>query len=625
MPIAKLIAAGLVAGAGVARPVLAQAPVRTEVFEQSILQLQASLAAGRVTSVQLVGAYLARIEAYDVGGPGLNSVLRRNPRAAAEAARLDQERKAGRIRGPLHGIPVVIKDNYTTVDLPTSGGSLGLASLTTQDEGFVVRRLREAGAIILGKTNLHELAAGITSISSLGGQTRNPYDPRRCPGGSSGGTGVAVAASFAAVGWGSDTCGSIRIPSAYNSLFGLRPTQGLVSRAGVIPLSHTQDIPGPLARTVMDLAIALDLSVGYDPADSTTAVLRDRSAPRFVEALRSPSLKGVRLGLLSNYLGDADPDIRDTVRAAAAAMKAGGAELVEVTIPGFDSLVAGTSVLNFETKYDLIDFLARIPGAPAASLTELLDRGLYHDAMEIRLRRADTVSSRDSEAYRKAMAKRSVLRDRIVAVLDSLRLDALVYPTMQRRPVLIGDPQAGGTCQLSSQSGLPALSAPAGFTADGLPVGLELIGRPFDDARLVAIAGAYEASGPRRRPPPFAPALVAGKAPAVVSFTATARRAKVAAIGAFRFDPARGELHYDVRVSGVAPGAIQAVVLRRRSGGASGPVIHRILGPGALQGRGDVVLTGTNRLALDEGRLTMELFTAGHGEAAASVILTPAR
>jgi hypothetical protein len=178
----------------------------------------------------------------------------------------------------MHGIPVIIKDNYDTGDMPTSAGSLALATSQPARDGFVVQRLREAGAIILAKSNLHELAAGITSISSLGGQTRNPYDPTRCPGGSSGGTGAAIAASFAAVGWGSDTCGSIRYPSAYASLFGLRPTMGMVSRAGIVPLSHTQDIGGPLARTATDLAIALDVTVGYDSADATTRVLRD--APR---------------------------------------------------------------------------------------------------------------------------------------------------------------------------------------------------------------------------------------------------------------------------------------------------------------------------------------------------------
>jgi Asp-tRNA(Asn)/Glu-tRNA(Gln) amidotransferase A subunit family amidase len=606
------------AGAAFASPASARAQVGVVVHERSIVDLGADLAAGRTTSVRLVDAYLARIAAYDAAGPALASMLRRSPRARADAARLDAERAAGRVRGPLHGIPVVLKDNFATTNLPTSAGSLGLAGLTTPDEAFVVRRLREAGAVILGKTNMHELAAGITSISSLGGQTRNPYDPRRCPGGSSGGTGAAVAASFAAVGWGSDTCGSIRIPAAYNSLFGLRPTQGLVSRTGVLPLSHTQDIAGPLARTAMDLAIALEASVGFDPTDSTTERLSREPAPRFVAALEAASLRGVRLGMLGNYLRESDPDIRDTVRAAAAVMRQGGAELVEVSIPGLDSLMNGAGVLNFETKYDLIDYLARVPGAPAASLGEILDRGLYHDALELRLRRADTVSARDSEAYRRNLGRRSVLRDRLVGILDSLRLDALVYPTMLRRPVLIGDPQAGGTCQLSAHSGLPALSAPAGFTADGLPVGSELLGRPWDDARLLAIAGAFEATGPRRRPPPTTPPLVGGKAPRPIAFHATARGpGGGSAVGSFRFDPSTGELRYDVRLSGVAADSIQAVVLRRGREGRAGPVIHRVIGPGELRGRGQVMLVGVNRLALESGTLAMDLFAAGGAGASA--------
>jgi Asp-tRNA(Asn)/Glu-tRNA(Gln) amidotransferase A subunit family amidase len=214
-----------------------------EVYEASITDLQNAMTAGRTTSVALVDAYLARIAAYDHKGPALNALIRLNPNARAEAQRLDDERRRGRVRGPLHGIPIIIKDNFDTSDLPTSGGSLALANHQTRDDAFVVRKLRDVGAIILAKSNLHELAAGITTISSLGGQTLNPYDPRRCPGGSSGGTGAAIAASFGAVGWGSDTCGSIRIPSAFGSLAGLRPTQGLVSRSGVMPLSHTQDIP----------------------------------------------------------------------------------------------------------------------------------------------------------------------------------------------------------------------------------------------------------------------------------------------------------------------------------------------------------------------------------------------
>jgi Asp-tRNA(Asn)/Glu-tRNA(Gln) amidotransferase A subunit family amidase len=592
-----------------------------EVAELSITELQSLMAAGRVTSQQLVDAYLARIRAYDQNGAALNSMIRLSPSARAEAAQRDAERRAGAVRGPFHGIPVVVKDNFDTRDMPTSGGSLGLATLRPPDDSYVVRRLREAGAVILGKTNMHELAAGITSISSLGGQTRNPYDPRRCPGGSSGGTGVAVAASFAAVGWGSDTCGSIRIPSAYNSLFGLRPTQGLVSRDGVIPLSHTQDIPGPMARTAMDLALALDVSVGYDPRDTTTALVRD-STLRFAAALSSASLGGVRLGVLTNLMTGADGDIRDTLRAAVTAMTHAGAQVVDVTIPGFDSVMAGSSVLNFETKYDLVDYLAATPGAPARSLSEIMSAGLYHDALGARLRSADTVSARDSDAYRRATGKRAVVRDRIVTLLDSLELDALVYPTMQRRPVLIGDPQAGGTCQLSAHSGLPALSAPAGFTADGLPVGLEMLGRPRSDVRLVAIAHAYEKLSPRRRPPPTTPPLLGGRPPAPRSYVASVAAGTSRSQVRFAFHPATGVLTYDARMTGTAADSSLGLFLRRVSASGPSPVIQRVLAPQATRSSGSATLTGVDRSALETGTLELYALTMG---ATGRVRLAPQR
>ncbi len=597
----------------------AQAPF--DVTERSVRELQTALTAGTVTSVALVDAYLARIAAYDIGGPGLNSVIRQNASARVDAARLDAERRAGRVRGPLHGIPILLKDNFDTADAPTSGSSLALATLRPRSDAFIVQRLREAGAIILGKTNMHELAAGITTISSLGGQTRNPYDPRRCPGGSSGGTGVAIAASFAAIGWGSDTCGSIRIPAAYNSLFGLRPTQGLVSRTGVVPLSHTQDIAGPLARTAADLAIALELSAGFDPADSTTASLANRPPFRFVAAVDSASLRGVRLGMLTSLIEGADADIRDTVRAAAQVMAQHGAELVPVAIPELDALMRTSAVLNFETKFDLAEYLSRVPGAPVATLNEILDRGLYHDAMEGRFRRIDTVSSADSDPYRQALAARAVLRERLVAVLDSLRLDALVYPTMQRRPVLVGDPQMGGTCQLSANSGLPALSAPAGFTNDGLPVAYEMLGRPYDDVRLVAIAAAFERVGPRRRSPPNTPALVRGRAPAAHTFTTQGGSGAGRTAGEFSFEPATGELRYRIRISGVAADQVHAVVLRRNDGGRPGPVIERLVRAGTLNGEGTMTLVGVNRSALETGGLSIELFTtqAPLGTAAATL------
>src|SRR5690349_18863845 len=363
--------------------VAAQAPARSapvEVYEATVADLQQAMAAGRITSAQIVDAYLARIAAYDRRGPEINAMIRLNPNARVEARRMDDERRQGRVRGPMHGIPIILKDNFDTFDMPTSGGSLALANHQPRDDAFVVKRLREGGAIIIGKSNMHELAAGITTISSLGGQTRNPYDPRRCPGGSSGGTGAAIAASFAAVGWGSDTCGSIRIPSAFGNLAGLRPTQGLVSRSGVMPLSHTQDIPGPLARTVRDLAIALDATVGPDSADAATRVLAGRSMPRFVDSLRADALRGARIGILTSYFSDADGEILDTVRSAIRAMKAAGADTVRVDIAAFDSLIANTSVINFEHKYDLIDYLPRTPNAPENSIADMHARALDGDA-----------------------------------------------------------------------------------------------------------------------------------------------------------------------------------------------------------------------------------------------------
>ena len=582
-------------------------PPRLEVLEATIPELQSAMKDGKVTSVQLVDAYLARIAAYDPQGPELNAMIRMNPRARAVAAQLDQERRAGKVRGPLHGIPIVLKDNYDTADLPTSGGLLAFATLQPSEDAFVVRRLRDAGAVIIGKTNLHELAHGITTVSSLGGQTRNPYDPQRNPGGSSGGTGAAVAASFASVGWGSDTCGSIRIPCAYNNLVGLRPTQGLVSRNGIMPLSHTQDIGGPLARTVTDLAIALDVSVAPDSSDPASRALGERMPPNFVQALSANALSGARIGTLTHFFADTDEEIADTVRAAIRAMKALGAEVIDIRIPGFDSLLAGTSVIPLEMKFDIDDYLAKHPGAPVKSFSEILAGGFFHEALEARFRLRDTMKVRDSEPYKRALAKQAVLRERLVSLFDSLKLDALVYPTMRQRPTLIGDAQPGGTCQLSAQSGLPALSMQAGFTADGLPIGIELMGRPLGDARLVALAYAFEQAGSRRRAPPTTPALINGRAPRPVTFVTTASAPPATARATFSFDQTRNRLTYDLAITGNVD-RLHAVVLRRTDSTRT-RVIHRLSGPGAGRSSGTISLSTANSKALKEGRLVLSLFS----------------
>ncbi len=590
------------------RPAAAPSP---EVHEATVAELQRAMAEGRATSAALVDAYLARIAAYDQRGPQLNALIRLNPAARADARRLDAERRAGRVRGPLHGIPIILKDNFDTRDLPTSGGSLALARYQPADDGFIVRRLRDAGAVILAKSNLHELAAGITTISSLGGQTCNPYDPRRTPGGSSGGTGAAIAASFAAIGWGSDTCGSIRIPAAFGSLVGLRPTQGLFSRTGVMPLSHTQDVPGPLARTVADLAVALDATVGPDPADTATRVLAGRALPRFADSLSVGALRGARIGILTHYFTDADGEILDTVRAAIRAMHAAGADTVSVTIAGFDSLLAGTSVINFEHEYDMLDYLARTPGAPVASLGALLATGLEHDALETRFRLADSLGTRESPAYRRALARQGAMRTRLTALLDSLRLDALVYPTMRRKPTLIGDPQLGATCNLSAQTGLPALTLPGGFTAEGLPVGVELLGRPFGDVRLVALGYAFEQAGPRRRAPFSTPALVNGRAPAPRAFSTAASGGGATAQARFVFDPVRSALRFDVAVTGGAAERVEAVVLRRRDANGIARVSHRLSGPGTTTASGALTLSAPERAALAQGTLLLSLVGPG--------------
>ena len=601
-PIHLLVLAATLGGSSVA----AQS-TGVEVHEATITDLQAAMTAGRTTSRVLVDAYLARIAAYDARGPQVTAMVRVNPNARTEAARLDDERRQGRVRGPLHGIPIILKDNFDTADMPTSGGALALANHRPKEDAFVVRRLRDAGAVILGKSAMHELAAGITTISSLTGQTRNPYDPRRCPGGSSGGTGAAIAASFAAVGWGSDTCGSIRIPSAFGSLVGLRPTQGLVSRTGVMPLSHTQDIAGPLARTVTDLAIALDVSVGADPADAATRALDGRSVPRFADSLSRTALRGTRVGILMNYFTDADGEILDTVRSAIRAMKAAGADTVRVNIVGFDSLFANTSVINFEHKYDMIDYLARTPGSPIKSIADMLTAGLESEALEARLKLADSSGTRSSEAYSRALARQQIARSRIIAVMDSLGVDVLAYPTMRRKPVMIGDVQLGGTCGLSAQTGLPALSLPAGFTADGLPVAIELLGRPFADVRLVSLAYAFEQLGPRRQPPYSTPRLVNGRAPTARSFATTARVGGGSARVQFSYEPVQSALAYDLRVAGVEPSRLTAVVLRRRDAGGSMRVVHTLAGPNVSAARGSAVLTMPNRAALLKGDLVLSI------------------
>ncbi len=604
----------------------AKKPAGFEVMEATIPELQAAMANGQTSAVSIVQAYLARIAAYDHAGPMINSIIRINARALKEAAALDAERKAGKVRGPLHGIPIVLKDNYDTGDMPTSAGSLALANSQPARDAFVVKQLRDAGAIVLAKANMHELAAGITSISSFGGQTRNPYDPTRCPGGSSGGTGAAIAASFAAVGWGSDTCGSIRIPSAFNSLVGLRPTQGMVSRRGIVPLSHTQDVGGPMARSVTDLAIALDVTVGFDSEDAVTASMRDRERPRFQTSLNRDALKGARIGVFLPFFRDTDSEIADTVRAAIAAMKAQGATVIDVPLADYDSLIAGSSANEF--KFDFIDYMKTVPNAPVTSIRDILDRGLYDRQQESRYRFTDTVSVPDGPDHQKTMAKQVVLRARLERLFDSLSIDALAYPTIRQKPVLVGEVQPGSTCAAAAQSGLPAISMQAGLGVDGLPIGIELMGKRFSDVKLVSIAYAFEQAGVRRRVPTTTPALVRGAVPRAIAVQVTTQSAGVGVLTSVTIDPVLSQLRWSATVNRGAAN-VTALVLRRRGAATftgtpigatpaariSAPdsavrVVSRLLGPGMTVASGTLPLSYADRVAFESGRLSVALYTS---------------
>ncbi len=575
------------------------------VFEASIADLGRMLASGEVTSAQLVEQYLARIEAYDRAGPRLNSIVRVNPAARELAAALDRERATTGPRGPLHGIPILVKDNYNTADMPTSGGSVALADFVPDAAATQVKRLVVAGAVVLAKTNLHEYAYGITSVGSLIGQTRNPYDYRRVPGGSSGGTGAAVAASLGAVGMGSDTCGSIRIPAAFNNLAGLRPSKGLSSIHGVMPLSHTQDTAGPLARDIEDLAIVLDVVAGYDADDSATEVARDRPPARFRARLGEVGLAGLRFGRLDSYLERADGATRGVIEEALEWLEAQGATVVPVEIPELAELISRSGVIGHEFRFDLDQYLARFGSERIRGLADIVDLGLHHQAVAGQLHRSRD-AERDEAAYRQALAARGELRMALEQVFAERELDAIVYPAIGRLPVLIGESQPGNNCSIAANSGLPALSLPAGFSDSGLPVGMELLAGFLQDERLLAMGYAIEAGYPRRRAPAATPDLVDGAAPPARAGRFRVEGAGFDLQGEIRVDPALNRFEYELRLSGAGAGEISAVVLASDDGPA--PAILNLMGPDEAVAAGGEFMTPRLRRAVANQPLRLRIF-----------------
>jgi len=488
--------------------------------ETTIAGVQQALQTRATTCRQIVQAYLDRIAAYDHKGPAFNSILTLNPKALSEADRLDAERANGAAMGPLHCAPVVLKDNYNTADLPTTGGSASLAGMQPPADAFVVARLRKAGAIILGKSNMHEFALSGTTVSSLGGQTLDAYDPTRTPGGSSGGTGVAVAANLAIAGTGSDTVNSIRSPASANAVTGIRPTKGLLSRSGIMPVSETQDAIGPIARTVTDAARLLEVMAGYDQNDPSTAWSVGNTPTGYVQFLRPYGLRGARIGLLKTMMGNGPEhqEVNGVMAAAIAVLKGGGAEVIEVDAPALDTnkLNTDNDVQKYEFKALMNAYLSTIPNAPAKSLAEIIASGKFHKpSLEKFLLSAEGFANGMEEPdYKERLLRNLRTRQALVSVFAEHRLDALVYPLQKRLVVPLTElNQADRNGILASVTGFPAITVPAGFSQPsataplGVPVGMDILGRPWSEGRLIELAYGFEQAVHARKPPTGAPPL----------------------------------------------------------------------------------------------------------------------
>ena len=485
--------------------------------EADIATLQAQMKSGAIDSHALTQAYLDRIAAIDDAGPMLNAVIELNPDAMKEADARDAERDAGKVRGPLHGIPVLLKDNIDATPMVNSAGSLALAAHKPKQDAFLVARLREAGAVILGKTNLSEWAnfrstRSTSGWSSRGGQTKNPYVLDRNPCGSSAGTGTAIAASLATVGVGTETDGSIICPAAVAGLVGIKPTVGLVSRGGIIPISISQDTAGPMARTVADAAALLGAMAGVDADDPSGAAATGHIPDDYAAFLKADALQGKRIGVLREAMGY-HPGVDAATERAIAAIKAAGAEVIDVEVPGYDEWNgAEYQVLLYEFKDGLNAYLQG-SGAPHASLEDLIawnkanaDKAMPFFGQEI-FEQAQAKGPLTDAAYIEARdkARNMAGRDGLLATLDAHKLDAIVAPSMSPAwltdPVL-GDHFVGAGYGMAAVAGTPSITVPSG-ESHGLPLGLTFMGRAYGEPELIGMAFAFEQATKARKAPRF--------------------------------------------------------------------------------------------------------------------------
>ena len=485
--------------------------------ETTIARVHAAMRARTLTCRALVRRYLARIEAYDKRGPALNALVVVNPRALALADSMDRRFAREGLTGPLHCVPVIVKDNFETSDLPTTAGSLALAGWMPARDATMVQKIREAGAIVLAKSNMAEWAfTPYETVSSiLPGYTKNPYALDRVTAGSSGGTAAAVAANMGEVGLGTDTGNSIRGPSAHQALVGIRSTMGLTSRAGVVPLSNFADIAGPMARTVADAVAVFQVVVGSDTADAVTAPADARRERDYNAFVKPGALRGARIGILRQAYErpTTDTGVVRVFERALAELKAQGAVIVDSarvdSLQAFFGRVRG-GCNRFKGDVERY-FAAR--GAPVKTVDSVLKSGKFHPSVELRLRNAQAVTElpEQNAGCRAYGPLREQLGAAVTAMMDSLKLDALVYPTWSNPPRLIGDlntPHGDNSQVFSPLTGFPAITVPMGWTRGGtLPAGITFFGRAWSEGKLIALAYGYEQATKHRRAPGSTPEL----------------------------------------------------------------------------------------------------------------------
>ena len=496
-----------------------------QVEEATIGGVHAAMKAGRLTCRALVDAYLRRIDAYDKRGPALNTIVVVNPGARRTAEEMDRRFAARGPVGPLHCVPAIVKDNFETVGLQSAAGSLALQGFVSPSDAFLVKRIKEAGAIVLAKSNMAEWAFSPyeTVGSILPGYTKNPYALDRVTAGSSGGTAAAVAASFGLVGLGSDTGNSIRGPSSHQALAGIRSTMGLTSRAGVVPLNLLADIAGPMTRTLEDAVAVFQVIVGEDPNDSATAASRGRAPETYAAALRPDGLKGARIGVLRQaYERDTtDGEVVGVFQAALADLQRAGATIVDpATVEGLEQIRRQEDVPPCGGfKHDINRWLAghasaqpfKAAGFPT-TLEEIITSRRFHPSVQLRLERAQDGAEHGpgTPACRAEMEYRDRVRTAVLRTMDTHELDAFVYPTWSNPPRLIGDlntPHGDNSQFFSPTTGWPAIQVPMGYTRGTLPAGITFFGRAWSEARLIQLAYAYEQATRHRRPPSTTPPL----------------------------------------------------------------------------------------------------------------------